>query len=103
MAEQDQSEDDEDSSPAEDLDPKAALKRKLSQANKSGSKTKKEISVDTYDAEEDYQRQRQFMAGPKKSITKDDMDAVDFSQDKGGDDIDAKKKEFLGGDDDDLK
>lgn len=44
------------------------------------------------------------MAGPKKSITKDDMDAVDFSLDKGeGDDIDAKKKEFLGGDDDDLK
>ena len=44
------------------------------------------------------------MAGPKKTLTKDDMDAVDFSVSKGGgDDIDAKKKEFLGGDDDDLK
>ena len=59
MAEQDQSEDDEDS-PTEDLDPKVALKRKLSQANKSGSKKEKQKQsppaqpVDTYDAEEDY-------------------------------------------------
>ena len=41
MAEQDQSEEEEDS--AEDsLDPKAALKRKLSQANRSGKKKEKQ-------------------------------------------------------------
>lgn len=43
------------------------------------------------------------MSGPKKSITKEDMDAVDLSINTGGDDIDAKKREFLGGEEDDLK
>jgi signal recognition particle receptor subunit alpha len=44
------------------------------------------------------------MSGPKKSITEKDMNAIDFSVSKEGtDDIDAKKKEFLGGDDDDLR
>jgi hypothetical protein len=43
MAEQDQSEDEEEEDePVQDtLDPKAALKRRLSQANKSGKKKEK--------------------------------------------------------------
>lgn len=45
------------------------------------------------------------MFGPKKSVTIKDLDAVDVSTAKNnpGDDIEAKKREFLGGDDDDLK
>jgi hypothetical protein len=43
------------------------------------------------------------MSGPKKSINANDMEAIDFSVSKDGDDIDAKKREFLGGADDDLK
>lgn len=44
------------------------------------------------------------MNGPKKQINDKDMDAIDFSVNKvGGEDIEEKKREFLGGDDDDLK
>lgn len=46
------------------------------------------------------------MAGPKKSLKQSDYDAIDVSSKDTGNEqsmIDAKKKEFLGGDDDDLK
>lgn len=44
------------------------------------------------------------MRGPKKSVTAKDLDDIDLSKDKGGEEnIDAKMQEFLGGEDDDLK
>jgi hypothetical protein len=46
------------------------------------------------------------MKGPKSRINEKDMEAIDFSvHSPGGQDaaLEAKKKEFLGGDDDDLK
>jgi hypothetical protein len=47
------------------------------------------------------------MAGPKKSVTVKDMEEIDLSIQKGNEGekemIEAKKREFLGGDEDDLK
>lgn len=45
------------------------------------------------------------MSGPKKSVNDKDMQAIDMStaENTGFGDLEAKKKEFLGGDDDDLK
>lgn len=49
------------------------------------------------------------MAGPKKSLKQSDLDAVDFSvgvepdQQAYEQQIAEKKKEYLGGDEDDLK
>ena len=55
--------------------------------------------------EEEYKRKRSIMAGPKKSVNDKDMKAIDMSiaENTGFGDLEAKRKEFLGGDDDDLK
>ena len=47
-----------------------------------------------------------MMVGPKKNLKQSDYDAIDVSTKDTGNEqnmIDAKRAEFLGGDDDDLK
>lgn len=75
---------------------------------------KKSINVPTepvkdYDSDEEereYQRKRQAMAGPKRRVTIVDMAAIDVStkeKNNEQDMIDAKKAEFLGDEDEDLR
>ena len=64
---------------------------------------------DKEDGDEWYKRNREIMNGPKsnKQLNQNDMDKIDFSVPSdaaaGGVDIEKKKLEYLGGDDDDLR
>jgi hypothetical protein len=64
---------------------------------------------DDGDSDDEYQRVRQAMAGPKLRINEKDMKAVNFTPEgkddhqKARENLEAKKAEFLGGDEDDLK
>uniref|UniRef100_A0A7S3FR48 SRP54-type proteins GTP-binding domain-containing protein n=1 Tax=Strombidium rassoulzadegani TaxID=1082188 RepID=A0A7S3FR48_9SPIT len=109
--------------PAEDggaVDSVTAARQQLRQSNslKSGGRSSKNkqsaskvesqgVDYDSDEAEREYQRQRQFMMGPKKFVDEKDMKEVDLSVPTTADsmqqDIEEKRREFLGGDDDDLK
>ena len=57
-------------------------KKKKHDSNTAASASK---NYDSDEAEKEYQRQRTFLAGPKHSITENDMNAIDFSKDKNTD------------------
>jgi len=100
-------------SPSKDevLAAREKLKSKLTPGKKKSEPAETKVEPDGYDtdeAEREYQRVRSTMAGPKKSVTIKDMESINVSTGKehAGDAkraLDAKKQEFMGGEEDDLK